>query len=326
MTLILLEGVDGSGKTSLARDIVAELKKRYPNDKVDYLHAGPLKTDAYEAYLEPLKDYRPNSGVHYVLDRWHAGERIYGPLYRGKSKVDDATWVWLELKFAGLGMATFHVTQSLDVIRARLEARGEDFLKPEHVEHVHRAFFEHLTRDNSATFSLVVRPEGDNENLVSRIIAEAYLAELCAAETPRSYVGHAGAPYLLVGDRRGGPGPYPYDGAFRPVNGNSATYLLQALYDASKGRHWELPSWQDFAFINSAPDEEPQLLEEFQHHVALGVLGREAQKRVPLEVRGTSWFPHPQYIRRFFNKRRDDYGQLILDNITSGEDLSTWPN
>lgn len=324
--LITLEGVDGAGKSGLAFDIAAELKKRYPNDKVDYLHAGPLKTDAYEAYLEPLKDYRPNSGVHYVLDRWHVGERIYGPLYRDKSNVDDATWVWLELKFAGLGMTTFHVTQTLDVIRARLAARGEDFLKDEHVEQVHRAFFEHLTQDNSMTFALVLRPEGDNTALVNRVIAEATLAEVVCADTPASYVGHAGAPYLLVGDRRGGPGPYPYDGAFRPVNGNSATYLLQALYDASKSRHWELPNWQDFAFINSAPDEEPELLEEFEHHLAIGALGREAQKRVSREMPGVSWFPHPQYVRRFFHDQRQEYGQLILDRITLGEDLSSWPN
>lgn len=322
--LITLEGVDGAGKSGLAFDIAAELKKRYPNDKVDYLHAGPLKTDAYEAYLEPLKDYKPNTGVHYVLDRWHVGERIYGPLYRGKSKVDDATWVWLELKFAALGMTTWHVTQQLSVIRERLAARGEDFLQDEHVEHVHGEFYRHLTLANSATFRGRVEPEGDNGRLVEQIISSASLNEALTPELPRSYVGDPDAEYLLVGDRRGGPGPYPYDGAFRPVNGNSATYLLQALYDASQGRHYELNHWQLVAFINSAPDEEPELDRALNVH-AVGALGCEAQKRIPDDKR-TTFFPHPQYVRRFHNKLRGEYGKLILDNITTGEDLSKWPN
>lgn len=323
--LVALEGCDGTGKSTLAEDVAARIRQQYPGDKVHLLHAGPLKTDPYTAYLEPLKDYRPNSGVHFVLDRWHVGERIYGPLYRGRSAIDDATWVWLELKFSGLGMSTFHVTQTLDEIRQRLDARGEDFLQPEHVEHVWDAFYQELNADNSATFDRRVSPQGSNDLLVDQIVAQARLNELFIGFTPRSYVGHPDSKYLLVGDRRGGPGPYPYEGAFRPVGGNSATYLLQALYDASKNQHDELPRWQDFALINSAPDEEPDVHGAAERALAVATLGREAEKRAGKDADITR-FPHPQYVRRFHNKRRDDYGQLILNNIASGEDLSKWPN
>ena len=323
--LIALEGCDGTGKSTLAEDVAERIRQERPDDEVHLLHAGPLKTDPYTAYLEPLKDYVPNSGVHYVLDRWHVGERIYGPLYRKKSAIDDATWVWLELKFAGMCMVTYHVTQPLDEIRRRLAVRGEDFLQDEHVELVWKQFYDHLTLNNSATFRGTVMPQGSNDLIVDQIVATARTAEVFHQPRPRSFVGDVDAAYLLVGDRRGGPGPYPYDGAFRPVNGNSATYLLKALYDASQGQHHELPHWQDFALINSAPDEEPDINDATEMVLEVATLGREAQKRAPKDV-GITHFPHPQYVRRFHNKRRTDYGELILNNIRSGEDLSTWPN
>jgi hypothetical protein len=179
--LITLEGVDGSGKSTLAADLVAEIQREYPDDEVHLLHAGPLKTDPYTAYVEPIEDYVPNSGVHYVLDRWHVGEIIYGPLYRGMSAIDGTLYARLENAFFKSGMATFHVTQPLDEIRRRLEARGEDFLQDEHVEQVWQAFYDVLNPLDFATFVGRVEPRGSNDLLVDSIIAYARALELRAS-------------------------------------------------------------------------------------------------------------------------------------------------
>lgn len=319
--LITLEGVDGAGKSGLAFDIAAELKRRYPNDKVHYLHAGPLKTNPYDAYVEPLKDYRPGTGVHYVLDRWHVGELVYGPLYRGKSAINTATWVWLEMWFAARGMATFHVTQQLDVIRERLASRGEDFLQPEHVEQVWGDFTRQTLE--ALTYAGTFFPEGANDSLVNEAISVAEQSEELSLGLPTSYVGHPEANVILVGDRRGGPGPYPYDGAFRPVAGNSGDYLLSGLYKYNHpiSGNEDLYLWWEVALVNSAPDEESGL-DRVAGRPYVAALGREAQKHVV----GRGAAPHPQYARRFFNARKSEYIDAVLQAAFTGEDLSKWPN
>ena len=329
--LIALEGCDGVGKSTLAQDIVDRIKHEHPDDEVHLLHAGPLKTDPYTAYLEPLKDYRPDSGVHYILDRWHVGETIYGPLYREKSAFDDPTWIWLELWFASRGLTLIHVTQTLEEIKRRLEERGEDFLQPEHVEHVWREFGS-KTRQ-SLNFSMKVEPDGDNGDYVDEIIARARINEVITRKLPKSYVGSPYASILLVGEKRGGKPPYEFDGAFRPVSGNSGAFLWQAIAN-NASEHYGY-SWRDYAAINADPGEEPELVKALDSAFIAVVLGGEAfkhyQKTVitqfPKNYPTLFRLPHPQYIRRFHNKRLDEYGQILANPMThAGEDLSKWPN
>lgn len=326
--LIALEGCDGVGKSTLAQDIVDQIKRDHPDDEVHLIHAGPLKTDPYTAYLEPLKDYRPDSGVHYVLDRWHIGELVYGPLYREKSAINPATYVWLELWFASRGMTLVHVNQDLDVIRDRLETRGEDFLQPEHVAQVWRDF-QTFTR-NALTYAKTVRPDGDNKDWVDWILATARLREVETRHLPRSYVGSPDAAVLLVGEKRGGKPPYAYEGAFRPMNGNSGEYLWDGIFDESNmfdGGY----TWHDYAAINSDPEEEPELEKAVGASRYIVALGGAASKNMSGMQTKTMFnvarAPHPQYVRRFHNSKKSEYAQLLLSPyIVSGEDLSKWPN
>ena len=76
MTFIVLEGCDGSGKTSLANAIRAELEKRYPEDDIEYHHAAQLDEDPFDAYALAFEDYRPGEERHIICDRLHWGETI----------------------------------------------------------------------------------------------------------------------------------------------------------------------------------------------------------------------------------------------------------
>lgn len=317
---IILEGVDGSGKSSLASDIAARIHKQYPGDTVHELHSGPLKTDPYTAYIKPFLDYKPGSGVHYVCDRLHVGERIYGPLYRGQSAITGAQWVWIEMWLASRGATLVHVTQTLETIRKRLAARGEDFLQDEHVEQVWRDFTYHTA--DTITHSLIAKPDGDNTDWVTNAVALGEIHETAAMHLPPSYVGSPHAPVLLVGDRRGGKPPYEYDGAFRPVRGNSGEYLLTALYHARDNDPYGY-FWQDFGLINSASDEEPLLTRAVDNHSYVAALGKEASKR--LYFKEHAKLPHPQYVRRFWHDRQAEYGKMLFTVPFTGEDMSAWP-
>lgn len=171
--LIILEGVDGAGKSGLANALVQALEEKYPDSTVTYLHAGPITSGTYEAYIEPLEDYDPKkTDQHIVIDRWHVGEQIYGPLYRGGSRFDDVMYHHTEMYLAAKGAVLFNVTQTLDVLRDRLAVRGEDFLQDKDVDHV-RKEFERLT-PKSMLFSEHVRPDDSNrQEYVEYIITDA---------------------------------------------------------------------------------------------------------------------------------------------------------
>lgn len=77
--VVVLEGPDGGGKTTLAN---------YLRDTHDYdiVKTGPPSTDdATTEYLDVL--YTAIHGQPTVLDRCHLGEAIYGPLLRGADRM-----------------------------------------------------------------------------------------------------------------------------------------------------------------------------------------------------------------------------------------------
>lgn len=173
--IICLEGVDGTGKSTLASSIVKELEQRYPNDQVIYKHATQIKSDVFTEYTEPLSDYVPGSGIHYVLDRWHIGEEIYGPLYRGESKFDVASLRWTELFLASKGMRTWLLTQTHEELQKRLTDRGEDFIDLDDILHIQDEY-KRLTL-LSPLFAKEITPKKKDPELVTIIIKDAEYAE-----------------------------------------------------------------------------------------------------------------------------------------------------
>lgn len=202
--LICLEGVDGAGKSTLAETIKKVIEEVHPEDTVEIIHAGQLNTDVYAAYVEPLKNYRPKSGTHYILDRWHVGEQIYGPLYRGASKFTKSSFAWVDLFLATKGARLWNITQPLELLQKRLAERGEDFLKENHVDFVREQFLELSPR--SAIFVKSIAPEPrDVSDIARHLVLDAEYAENRAASFDIEGVEYVGVTYsnpetLLVVD------------------------------------------------------------------------------------------------------------------------------
>jgi thymidylate kinase len=76
--MIVIEGADGTGKTTLAREIEKRGWK--------YVHNGPPPEgiSLYDHYTEQILAAR---GKKVVFDRLHVGELVYGPVMRGKSQI-----------------------------------------------------------------------------------------------------------------------------------------------------------------------------------------------------------------------------------------------
>jgi thymidylate kinase len=112
--LIIIEGVDCSGKTTLARRIEKELGYKYH-------HFSTPKTD------NPVKEYSDfllDLPVPTVTDRFYLGERVYGPILRGTSKITDLEWVTLERLCRLRAAVLIFMTTPLEVCQARFDHIG----------------------------------------------------------------------------------------------------------------------------------------------------------------------------------------------------------
>lgn len=326
---ICLEGVDGGGKSTLADAVEREILRQHPDHTVVRLHASQLKRPPIEEYVLSVADYVPGSTQHIIADRWHYGEEIYGPLYRGKSAMSTAEWRWIEHWLGSRGARFWVISQSLERVRARLLARGEDYLQPEHVAHVLTQF--DAIGSRASTYAGTFQPEGDTAEIVEHIIIDAAHAEGRAAYMRSMLTSYVGRTYtdphtLLVGDKRGGSSPHVTDGAFYPVNGNSAVFLWNALPDS---QHTKAPWWHGVAVINANEEDQLELALDRLSETNVVALGKEAKtKLAALNVAPFSVMPHPQYVRRFYHDKQLQYGSEIR-NVASiantGKDLSTWP-
>lgn len=77
--IIIIEGPDGAGKTTLAHKLATCLNLKYH-------HEGPPPVDIppLDHYLGVLEKYRHCS---VVIDRFALGERVYGPALRGGDRL-----------------------------------------------------------------------------------------------------------------------------------------------------------------------------------------------------------------------------------------------
>lgn len=137
MPIIILEGIDGSGKSTLARRLLAASPI-----EAFIEHRGPIKGSVKEEYVDPLLNVRDDQLL--ITDRWHVGEMIYGPIYRGVSLVRPVVSE-IETLLDDLHAVRIIMSPGLDVVLDRLRERGEDYLQPEHVEPVYR-FYESYAR------------------------------------------------------------------------------------------------------------------------------------------------------------------------------------
>ena len=210
--LIVLEGIDGAGKSTLAEELASRFTSTHKQFTAEILHRGPLKPDAdpldeYENSLE----YNAGSLTKLVIcDRWYLSELIYGPLYRGRSRMDEFRWAHAEKFLEARGAARFIVTAPTAVIAERLAARGEDFLKPKDQVIVHARYLELGNRLGWRQVNTSLSPNPQ----VLLTLAWQLQSKVRHLAMLRTYVGPPQPSVLLVSDdSAGSPAFQPYDGA-----------------------------------------------------------------------------------------------------------------
>lgn len=310
---VIIEGCDGSGKTTLAKQIGEEIRLRHPHDDIQYLQRGQPKVHPFMDYERAVESYRPGQGQHIIADRWHWGELIYGPLYRGESKLAYAGFMHVEMFLRAKGAAIAFLDVPEDIIRRRLAKRGdEDFLQDHDIGTVIAAYRDLAQRSllrNTFTQRQVPREIVD---IASRLEANATKVNPFS-----TFIGVPSHPQvLLLGETLAQPKKHSV--AFVPYPATSGHYLLNTFP----------PRFFSGLAIANACDEDVRALVTAVHPEATVALGRKASKALEdAKVNPNTWgaVPHPQYWRRFHFHEHEQYLSLITDAITRNRKVHSWP-
>lgn len=312
--LIIVEGCDGTGKTTFV-NLLAELtRKRFPTHDVRILHYGPPKRHPLEEYELDIEWYRPGIGVHLIVDRLHWGEVIYGPLYRKRSELGVAGFRHVEMFLQARGAVLAHCGPPLEVVRENLAARGEDYLKTEDVEHVVNAYLHLHTRALMPVMNFPHLPDQVDAEDVLRYAQ--FLDRKYTDLTFSTYIGGHEPSYLLLGERRNHPTEQEHQAAFVPYGVTSGRFLLEALSVEFLMR----------CGIANALEEDVRALWKTLGEPNVVALGQQANKVCVAAGVPHAAVPHPQYVRRFHHKKQAAYGRLIEDCAMRGRGAYLgWP-
>lgn len=206
--IITITGANGAGKSTIAEELLKEMDFKYthfsnPKDMED----GKKQ---YYDFLDNLDN------KNYLCDRFFEGEWIYAPIYR---KYEPNYLRDIENKIAQNNNFLFiYVTADLNKIIERIDIRGEDFMKREHLGLERELFDKFIFQTQRLPFLQVDTTKTPlNDNLI--LIKESYnkllniynnirRCNLCndvldPVPLPR---GNLQAKYFIVGQNPGGRG------------------------------------------------------------------------------------------------------------------------
>lgn len=222
MSLIIIEGVDGSGKTTL----MDRLAKEMADDTIE-LHSGPLKRHPLDEYVMRLMQYRPDQdSKDVVADRWHLGELVYGPLYRGESAVTPLLLDFIDMFLDSRGALRLVMTTPFGVVMRRIQERGEDFVQPQHMRLIHDFYSGFAANPGWTGVRSPVSSAG-----TKRIVKEADERAEAVMALDQTYVGKPDAKYVFHLPRVNHPV------AGMPVSRDSDGHVLLAAARMVEGLH-----------------------------------------------------------------------------------------
>ena len=224
MPLILLEGVDGAGKTTLAAQLAAMWTAGGDDGrtaKIIHRTATFATPTVFDEYENALTSYHPGSGQLLILDRWHVSEVVYGHILRGRSRLTRGNVKHINQFLTAKGALEVIMTAPVHTIIDRLNARGETYLPIHKVTEVVKAYIA-WARDFDWVLAKpnTVRPT----MLINAAVALEKTTKLL--DLPPSYAG-SHAPKYVIGAARTTDAPVPFQdngGTWTIVANSGALY------------------------------------------------------------------------------------------------------
>lgn len=295
MKLIILEGPDGAGKTTLAT-ILAEKYKYHVR------HAGPPapglgEEETLANYLVPVIKAH-EAGRATVFDRLHLGELTYGPVMRGGTAMTPRVLNLLERYYSAVdAQVVMCLSPWRTCFNNWLRNRQQEYVqKVEDFNKIYRRYARFIFQERRPYLWF------DYTRHRANTVAQALVA-LGGRPLPPGLVGAQQPRFLFLGERA----VTPWDLAFMTTGGCSG-WFYQVL--AAAGYREE-----EVAFANvltrRANRKEIKVPASVVQVVALGEW---AAARVDAnEFPGAVKLPHPQYVKRFKSKGRAAYVQRLAE-------------
>jgi thymidylate kinase len=305
--LIIIEGPDCAGKTTLADRLQAEIE-RSTKEEVLRLSSGPPTGHPLDEYVVPLLGYRPATGAHIICDRLHWGEYVYPAVLNRPSSLDDAIFSYIEMFLLSRGAYVVSTNQPTSVLEKRMRERGDDLIRPEQLAAISAGY---LAVEGKSMLPTTFRRGDVTQQGIEAIIGRASVLETVLRPLNKytTYVGPRKPKRLLLGDVRG-PAfqtDNPIDKlrpAFMPYRSMSGAYLWKAM------TRYPEPTVSTVGVANACDVDDPlhlwMTLGQPQV-VTLGQNARRCWKGLADEA------PHPQWVRRFHHNQVDDYHHQIMN-------------
>ena len=316
--LVVLEGPDGGGKstlaTRLANHVVSQGKTAFITHVGPPLDLARCPFDEYETELDslPMAEAIRSTKVMVIMDRWHLGEYVYGPVYRGGSRYTEAGVYHTELALQAKGAVRVMCLPSYPETERRFLGRGDDLIDVADLEELWTRYHGLLHRFG---YWQVTGSE-DVGDLVRTLYREA-MASTERMFSPAlwsggTYIGSNRPDVLFVGDERGN-GPKGRPDLRRPftptLRGSSSEYLLSSLLTAGL---------RDRVGIVNSREERVDLASLWKSllHPPVVALGNKASDRLTAIGLQHRKVYHPQYMRRFRHGDRFEYAQQLKEGLT----------
>jgi gluconate kinase len=319
---IVIEGTDASGKSTLVSEVQKQLAEKFPKQEIEFYHKSKPEEMSrrwvlYD-YVTSIENVDWSQRIA-VADRWHWGEVTYAAVKRPETGSGDgygllgkAGWRWTELFLKSRGVAQFWLYQPLDVITRRLNARGDDYIQAHELGQILDLYT--LAAENSAGLASKLTPAPDSVEeipfLASHVIrrAEVFQEDAQALSKFPEYIGQRFPRVLLVGDaqssvQHGSKTNLP----FMPIDDNSGEFLLTALDSVA----WKTTGIVNVNDMSSERFEDLWTTLRRPPILALGRLAERGIRNANIPDYMYTVTSHPQQVQRFFNSRKEEYGQAI---------------
>lgn len=320
--LILLEGSDYSGKSTLAAAIKTAWDDGGSRNAAQVIHTGPPEPPTrcvfqeYEKQLDDRADAVLSQDHLIILDRWSCGDRIYGPKYRGFARYTEGGELHTEMALSSLGAVKAICSPPLEVIQDRAKNRGDDYIDIGDLPRIHAAYLEHAHRYDYH----VIDGTKHRDIVITFLLRDARYKAACARElaavSAGTYTGALWPQCILAGDELGGtPEAQLRRGGFtRPFTpssrATSSEWLMDALHKAN--------------FINTIgmvnvnhTDVNVAALAKLRPEAGWVALGSRASSNLEGHGIPHQRVTHPSFERRFRHACHDEYAVRLSQAIAT---------
>jgi thymidylate kinase len=203
---IILEGADGSGKSTLSRELLKHVHKSR------IVHLGPPKSpetaldECLRGEDDVIAKYRPGAAYSQSLicDRLHWGSPVYGPIFRPESDINGwgdlgpDGWQYVEMFVAARGGITVMIDVDAQVAIERLNARGDDYVSAEHLEPIIESYRSLVSESLTLASIFRMTHQSDTFNAAKLITERARLHSQYAARSLFQFPGYVGAQHVEI--------------------------------------------------------------------------------------------------------------------------------